>query len=235
MSSASPTAARRSRSRSCAGSRPPSRTHAWATASASTECAGLASYLPHEDSATHADSVGFAAPAVDFAIAEPDPASGVGELLIRGPTVAAGYWRDEQASAQTFVDGWLHTGDVARVDSEGLLYVVDRKKDMINRGGEKVYSLEVENVLAGAPGVGEVAVLAVPDDMMGEKVGAVIVPLPGADVEVSSLLAHSAEQLADFKIPQYVALRELPLPRSSAGKVLKRALREQTSWGAARR
>jgi acyl-CoA synthetase (AMP-forming)/AMP-acid ligase II len=200
-----------------------------------TECAGLATYLPHEEAASHADSVGFAAPAVDLAIAAPDPETGVGELLIRGPTVAAGYWHDEQMTAQTFVDGWLRTGDVARVDSDGLLYVVDRKKDMINRGGEKVYSLEVENVLAGAPGVGEVAVLAVPDDMMGEKVGAVVVPLPGAHVEVPSVLAYGAEQLADFKVPQYVAVREQPLPRSSAGKVLKGALRQQTSWGEARR
>ena len=104
------------------------------------------------------------------------PETGVGELLVRGANVVQGYWNKAEATAETFVDGWLHTGDLARIDDEGLLYIVDRKKDMINRGGENVYSIEVESALANAPGVGEVAVLAVPDDMMGEKVGAVIVP-----------------------------------------------------------
>ena len=100
---------------------------------------------------------------------------------MRGPNVVQGYWNKPEANAETFIDGWLHTGDLARVDADGLLYIVDRKKDMINRGGENVYSIEVENALAEAPGVGEAAVVAVPDEMMGEKVGAVIVPLAGGD------------------------------------------------------
>jgi acyl-CoA synthetase (AMP-forming)/AMP-acid ligase II len=195
-----------------------------------TECSGLATYLPHEEAATHADAVGFAAPAVDLAIAEPDPETGIGELLVRGPNVAVGYWNQTAATAEAFAEDWLHTGDVARVDSDGLLYVVDRKKDMINRGGENIYSLEVENTLAGAPGVGEVAVLSVPDDMMGEKVGAVLVPLPDTSLDVSSVLTHCEHHLADFKVPQYVVVREQPLPRSSVGKVLKGALREQITW-----
>ena len=115
-------------------------------------------------------------PVVDLAIDEPDAETGVGELLVRGPNVVQGYWNKPEATAETFVDGWLHTGDLARIDDDGLLYIVDRKKDMINRGGENVYSIEVENALAGAPGVGEAAVVGVPDEMMGEKVGAVIVP-----------------------------------------------------------
>jgi acyl-CoA synthetase (AMP-forming)/AMP-acid ligase II len=197
-----------------------------------TECSGLASYLPHEDALTHADSVGFAAPAVDLAIADADPESGVGELLIRGPNVIRGYWNNEAATAENFVEGWLRTGDLGRLDADGLLYVVDRKKDMINRGGENVYSLEVENVLAGAPGVGEVAVLPVPDDMMGEKVGAVIVPRPGERFDVDSALTHCQGHLADFKVPQYVVVRDRPLPRSSVGKVLKGRLRDETSWAA---
>ncbi len=200
-----------------------------------TECSGLASYLPHEEAATHADSVGFAAPAVDLAIASADPETGVGELMIRGPNVVRGYWNSEEATAEAFVAGWLHTGDLARVDSDGLLYVVDRKKDMINRGGENIYSLEVENVLAGAPGVAEVAVVPVPDDMMGEKVGAVIVPLPGKEVDVDSVLTHCERHLADFKVPQYVVVRVQPLPRSSVGKVLKGSLRVETTWAAPRR
>ena len=98
-----------------------------------------------------------------------------------------GYWNKPEATAETFVDGWLHTGDLARIDDDGLLYIVDRKKDMINRGGENVYSIEVENALAGAPGVGEAAVVAVPDEMMGEKVGAVIVPAAGTDFDVEAV------------------------------------------------
>jgi len=100
---------------------------------------------------------------------------------------------------------------------------------MINRGGENVYCVEVENALAGAPGVGDAAVVAVPDDVMGEKVGAVIVPLP--EFEVEPMLAYLRERLADFKVPQYVAVRTEPLPRNPGGKILKRVLREGTDWG----
>jgi acyl-CoA synthetase (AMP-forming)/AMP-acid ligase II len=112
-------------------------------------------------------------PVVDITIHDPDAETGVGELLVRGPNVVAGYWNKEDATAETFVNGWLHTGDLGRIDDDGLLYIVDRAKDMINRGGENVYSIEVESALAGAPGVAEVAAVGVPDDMMGEKVGAV--------------------------------------------------------------
>jgi long-chain acyl-CoA synthetase len=200
-----------------------------------TETSSLTSFLPHEEAAEHADSVGFALPVVDLSIDEGgrdfDPGTGVGELLVRGPNVVRGYWNKPEATAETFVDGWLHTGDVARIDADGLLYIVDRKKDMINRGGENVYSIEVENVLAGAPGVGEAAVVAVPDEMMGEKVGAVIVPLAGRALDVTAVLHYCRGRLADFKVPQYVAAREEPLPRNPSGKLLKRQLREETRWG----
>jgi acyl-CoA synthetase (AMP-forming)/AMP-acid ligase II len=196
-----------------------------------TETSSLATCLPHEDASKHADSVGFAVPVDDLAIDTPDPETGVGELLVRGPNVVQGYWNKPEATVETFVEGWLHTGDLGRVDDDGLLYVVDRMKDMINRGGENVYSLEVENVLAGAPGVAEAAVLAVPDEMMGEKVGAVVVPLPGSQIDADVLVAHSKAQLADFKVPQYLSVREGPLPRNPNGKVLKRQLREETEWG----
>ena len=170
-------------------------------------------------------------PVVDLALDDVDPDTGVGELLVRGPNVVQGYWNKPQATAETFVDGWLHTGDLARVDDDGLLYIVDRKKDMINRGGENVYSIEVENVLAGAPGVGEAAVVAVPDEMMGEKVGAVIVPSAGqrAGRRCGDRLRRA--HLADFKVPQYMAVREQPLPRNPGGKLLKTQLREETDWG----
>ena len=196
-----------------------------------TECSSLATFLPHEEAAEHADSVGFAMPVVDLAIEDADAETGIGELLIRGANVVEGYWNKPEATAETFVDGWLHTGDVGRVDADGLLYVVDRMKDMINRGGENVYSLEVENALAEAPGVGEVAVVGVPDPMMGEKVGAVIVPAAGEQLDVDAVVAYGREHLADFKAPQYVAVSEEPLPRNPSGKVLKNKLREQTDWG----
>ncbi len=196
-----------------------------------TETSSLTSYLPHEEAAEHADSVGWAMPVDDLAIDAPDPDTGVGELLVRGPNVVSGYWNKEEATAETFVDGWLHTGDLARIDADGLLYIVDRQKDMINRGGENVYSIEVESALAGAPGVGEAAAVAVPDDMMGEKVGAVIVPTAGTELDVEAVVAHARERIADFKVPQYVAVRADPLPRNPGGKVLKALLRDETDWG----
>ena len=195
-----------------------------------TETSSVSTYLPHEDAAEHADSVGFPAPVVDVQLADPDPETGVGELLIRGPHVVSGYWGKPEQTAETFVDGWLHSGDLARIDDDGRVYIVDRKKDMINRGGENVYSVEVENALAAHPAVGEVAVVGVPDTMMGEKVGAVVVPRPGTTLDAADLLAFARERLADFKVPQYVAIRTDPLPRNPGGKVLKPPLRSETDW-----
>lgn len=196
-----------------------------------TETSSLTSYLPHEEVVEHADSVGFAMPIVDLALHEPDSETGVGELLVRGENVVQGYWQKPEASAETFVDGWLHTGDLARIDKDGLLYIVDRAKDMINRGGENVYSIEVESALAGAPGVSEVAVLPVPDDMMGEKVGAVVVAAGEGLLDLDAVIAHVRGRIADFKVPQYLAVRTEPLPRNPGGKVLKKQLREETEWG----
>jgi long-chain acyl-CoA synthetase len=190
-----------------------------------TECSSIATFLPHEHAESRPETVGFAAPVVDLEIADAD-SEGAGELLIRGPNVCAGYWGKPEQTAETFVDGWLHTGDIARIDSDGFVQIVDRKKDMINRGGENVYSVEVENALAACPGVGEVAVVGVPDTMMGEKVGAVIVPAPGSELDVDVVVARAREQLADFKVPQFVRVRSEPLPRNPGGKVLKAELRE---------
>ncbi len=195
-----------------------------------TETSSISTFLPHEYADTHADSVGFAAPTVDLRVENPMADGGIGELLIRGSNVVAGYWNKPEATAQTFVDGWLHSGDLARVDEQGFTYIVDRIKDMINRGGENVYCVEVENALAGAPGVFEVAVVGVPDEMMGEKVGAIIVPYPGSTVDSDAVLAYARERLADFKVPQYLAVRPEPLPRNPNGKVLKPMLRKETDW-----
>jgi long-chain acyl-CoA synthetase len=195
-----------------------------------TECTSIATLLPHEWAAGHADSVGFAAPHAEVMIRDGDAdltgTGATGEILIRGQSVCAGYWNKPEATADTFAGGWLRTGDIGKIDADGLAYVLDRIKDMINRGGENVYSVEVENGLIGAPGVGEVAVVGVPDSMMGEKVGAVIVPLPGATVDPRTVVAYAREHLADFKVPQFIAVRAEPLPRNPNGKVLKVPLRE---------
>jgi acyl-CoA synthetase (AMP-forming)/AMP-acid ligase II len=195
-----------------------------------TETSSVATYLPHEHAAAHADSVGFAMPVCDLRL-ETFGAGDVGELLVRGPNVVAGYWNKPEATAATFSGGWLHTGDLARIDSEGLVYIVDRSKDMINRGGENVYCVEVENALAGAPGVYEAAVVGVPDEVMGEKVGAVLVPVPGTAIDVGAVLAYLRERIADFKVPEYVVVRPGVLPRNPGGKLLKRRLRDETQWG----
>jgi acyl-CoA synthetase (AMP-forming)/AMP-acid ligase II len=195
-----------------------------------TETASVTTYLPHEYAEEHADSVGFPVPVCDVRI---DPVLGgeVGELLIRGPNVVAGYWNKPDATAAAFEDGWLRSGDLARIDDEGLVYVVDRAKDMINRGGENVYCVEVENALAGAPNVFEAAVVGVPDAMMGEKVGAVLVASPGTELNVADVLSYLRERLADFKVPQFVAVNPEPLPRNPGGKLLKRRIRDETKWG----
>ncbi|MCA0146743.1 class I adenylate-forming enzyme family protein [Blastococcus sp. LR1] len=196
-----------------------------------SETTAMATFLPHEYAATHADAVGFATPVNDLRLHAPDPVTGVGELLVRGSNVVAGYWGAPEKTAETIVDGWLRTGDLATI-TDGIVRIVDRAKDMINRGGENVYSVEVENALAEHPDVVEVAVVGVPDPVMGEKVGAVVLPRPGADVEnlVPSLVAFACDRLADFKTPQFVRVIDGPLPRNAGGKVLKTALRDAGGW-----
>ena len=196
-----------------------------------TETASVATFLPHEFAGLRPETVGFAAPVVDLDLFESDPETGVGELLIRGANIVKGYWNKPEATAAAFVDGWLHTGDMARVDSEGFVQIVDRKKDMICRGGENVYCVEVENALAAHPDVFEVAVVGVPDEMMGEKVGAVIVPRPDSSVDPREIVSFAKEYLADFKVPQFISIRSEPLPRNPGGKILKPVLRTQTAWG----
>ena len=196
-----------------------------------TETTAIATFLPDAWCATRPETVGFPAPVTEVDLARVDPATGVGELLIRGQNVVDGYWNAPERTAETFVDGWLHTGDLARIDADGFVQIVDRLKDMVNRGGENVYCVEVENALVQHPDVFEVAVLGVPDPMMGEKVGAVIVPRPGATPDAAAIRAWALEQIADFKVPQFIVVRDDPLPRNPGGKVLKPSLRESVVWG----
>jgi acyl-CoA synthetase (AMP-forming)/AMP-acid ligase II len=196
-----------------------------------TETASLMTVLPDRDAVEHADSVGYAVPSVDLGVVpfggdEP----GVGELVARGANVTASYWNRPEATSATFAGGWLHTGDVVRVDDAGRVHIIDRLKDIINRGGEKVSSVEVEAALLAAPNVADACVLAVPDDIMGEKVGAVLFGDRGR-IDVPAVLEHCRGQLADFKVPQYVTVVDEALPRNAGGKLLKGKLREQVRWG----
>ena len=196
-----------------------------------TETSSVSTFLPHEFARTRPETVGFAAPVVDLQLTDVDDETGVGELLIRGQNVVKGYWNKPEATASTFVDGWLHSGDLARLDEDGYCQIVDRKKDMICRGGENVYCVEVENALAAHPSVFEVAVLGVPDEMMGEKVGAVIFPKPGQKVDPRELVSFTRELIADFKVPQFIHINPTPLPRNPNGKILKPKLRQEVEWG----
>jgi acyl-CoA synthetase (AMP-forming)/AMP-acid ligase II len=196
-----------------------------------TETASLITVLPDHDAVEHADSVGFAVPVVDLAIDPIGNNPNLGELLARGPNVMTGYWNRPDATADAFSHGWLRTGDVVLFDQAGRISIVDRIKDIIIRGGENVSSLEVENALAAGPGVAEAAVLGVPDDVMGEKVGAVVVAIDGGDLDVAALIKHCRDLLADFKVPQYVAVVPGPLPRNAGGKILKAQLRHEVEWG----
>lgn len=196
-----------------------------------TESSSVATFLPHEYARVRPETVGLAAPVVDLKLEDAASDSGVGELLIRGPNVVQGYWNKPEATAETFVNGWLHSGDLARLDLQGFVQIVDRKKDMVNRGGENVYCVEVEGALAAHAAVFEVAVVGVPDAMMGEKVGAVIVLKPNQRAEIREILDFARQRLADFKIPQYVVIRSEALPRNPGGKILKKQLREEVAWG----
>jgi len=195
-----------------------------------TETSSVATFLPHEFAHIRPDSVGFAAPVVDLELFEPD-SSGVGELLVRAANVVKGYWNKPEATALTFVNGWLHTGDLARIDADGFVQIVDRKKDMVNRGGENVYCVEVENALCAHPAIFECAVMGVPDTMMGEKVGAVVVLKPRVRAEAVEICEFLKGRLADFKIPQYMIIRTEALPRNPGGKILKPTLRKEANWG----
>jgi long-chain acyl-CoA synthetase len=150
-----------------------------------------------------------------------------GEIWVRGPNVMAGYWNRPEETAAALADGWYHSGDMAYADADGYLYVVDRLKDMIISGGENVYSTEVENVLHEHPAVFEAAVVGVPDDVWVERVHAIIVPRPGATLTDAEVQAHCRERLAGYKVPRSIEFRTEPLPKSGAGKILKRELRDQ--------
>ena len=157
----------------------------------------------------------------------PMPTGDVGEIWLKGPTIVRGYFGLDAATAEAFTDGWFHTGDIGRLDDDGNLYVVDRMKDMIIRGGENIYAAEIEAALYEHPDITEAAIIGVPHDRLGEEVGAVVRIRDGVKVTEEEVREHVAARLAAFKVPAHVWLTDEELPRNASGKVLKRELRDK--------
>ncbi len=194
-----------------------------------TETMATVTHHGAEDYLNRPSSAGPPAPVVDLKIVAEDgvtelPIGEVGELWARGPMIVKGYWNKPEATATTFIDGWVRTGDLARLDEEGFCYIVDRAKDMIIRGGENIYSSEVENVLYAHPAVTDCALIGLPHRTLGEEPVAVVHLAPGAEASEAELQAWVRERLAAFKTP--VAIRFVPetLPRNANGKILKKDL-----------
>ena len=195
-----------------------------------TEAAPNVLCLPPEDAARKRGCAGKPYPHVDVTLRDAESGQlldgpGEGELVVRGPNVFAGYWRDPGATAAAFADGWLLTGDVAARDEEGYYRIVGRLKDMVISGGENVYPAEIENVLHEHPAVAEAAVVGVPDERWGEACLAFVVPAPGTDAIEDELLGFCRERLARYKVPRAVRLVER-LPRNALNKVAKDELLE---------
>ena len=150
----------------------------------------------------------------------------VGEIITRGPHMMSGYWRKEQETRETIVDGWIHTGDLATIDEDGFIYVIDRKKDMIITGGLNVYSAEVENVLSQHPDVSEVIVIGAPDEKWGERIVAIVVKKEGADITGEGLIAYSKENMSAYKVPKTIEFRD-SIPKTPYGKYDKKAVRAE--------
>ncbi len=164
----------------------------------------------------------------------PLAAGEAGEIIMRGPQMMRGYWNLPEATTEALRDGWMHTGDIGRIDADGYLYVLDRLKDMIVSGGENVYPREVEDVLFGHPAVADVAVIGVPDERWGETVKAIVVLRDGASADEGALIDYCRDRLGGFQRPRSVEFRDA-LPHAANGKLLKRVLREPYWEGQARR
>jgi long-chain acyl-CoA synthetase len=193
-----------------------------------TESHGIVSTTPYADTLRKIKAAGKLLPLAEARIADDEgnalPPGATGEILLKGAKVFKGYWRQPAATRDTLAGGWLRTGDIGRIDDEGFLYILDRKKDMINRAGEKIYSLEVENLIFNYAKVLEVAVVGVPDSVLGEAVKAVIALKQGETATEEEIRNFCAEHLADYKVPKFIEF-VASLPRSPAGKVIKAELR----------
>jgi long-chain acyl-CoA synthetase len=182
------------------------------------------------DYTSHPTSTGRVTPIMQIEARDPDgkalPNGESGEIWMKGPNLIRGYWNKPEATAQTIVDGWLRSGDIGRIDDEGFVYIEDRAKDMVLRGGENIFCSEVEAAIYEHPDVHEAAVFGVPHERLGEEVAAAVVPKAGHTLDVADLRAFVGERLAAFKVPSKVVVVNDPLPRNAAGKILKRQLRD---------
>lgn len=196
-----------------------------------TETSSITTQNLAEDYVAKPDSAGPAVPVCDLKVVDEKgndvPNGQVGELWIRGPNVVKGYWNKPEATAAAITQGgWFHSGDLVRMDDEGFVYILDRAKDMLIRGGENIYCVEVEDALYAHPAVMDAAVVAIPHKILGEEVGAVVQIVPGKDVSEEELKAHVGKLLATFKVPVKIEFRHEPLPRNPNGKIMKTVLRE---------
>lgn len=196
-----------------------------------TEACGIITSVAGDFFVDKPDSAGPAMPNFEVKCVNDDgeevPKGELGELWVRGSSVIKGYINRAEATAESITDGWLHTGDIARLDEHDFIYLVDRKKDMVLRGGENIYCVEVEAAIYHHPAIAECCVFGVPDDRLGEEVGTAVYPKPGETITVADLQAHCAERLAKFKIPAHVWVCDQPFPRNASGKFLKREVRDR--------
>jgi long-chain acyl-CoA synthetase len=194
-----------------------------------TESSSVATVISGTDAVERPTSVGPPVPTVEIKIVDPAgdevPTGDTGEVLIKGPIIMAGYWRKPEETAKTVRDGWLHTGDIGRVDEDGFLYITDRAKDMIIRGGENIYCVEIENRLVEHPRIADAAVIGVPHPELGEEVKAVVQTEPGETITADEVRQWVRDALADFKVPVHVDVVSGKLPRNASGKLLKNVLR----------
>ena len=188
-----------------------------------------------DDFVAHPTSTGRAVPIMDLRVTDPEgnelPRGATGEIWFRGPSLIKGYWNRPEATADTIVDGWLRSGDIGRIDDDGFVYVSDRAKDMVLRGGENIYCAEVEAAIYEHPAVYEAAVYGVPDERLGEELACHVMVKPDAQLDVGDLQRFLGERMAKFKVPTRVTIVRDQLPRNASGKILKRELRDASLAG----
>lgn len=196
-----------------------------------TETTSPTTIMPQEYADSKLNSIGLPVPVAELKIVDEAgmtcPTGEVGQLLIKGPMVISGYWDNEEANETSFRDGYWCSGDLARIDEDGFVYIMDRMKDMINRGGEKIYSIEVENTLYNHPNILEAAVIGVPDHVYGEILKAYVIAKAQANLGEEEVKQFVRERLADYKVPAIVEF-VTELPRNPGGKVMKAKLKEMS-------
>ncbi|MEM7340868.1 MAG: class I adenylate-forming enzyme family protein [Actinomycetota bacterium] len=198
-----------------------------------TETNALGPQNAGDDYVKRPTSAGRAVPSMEVRVVDPEgnpvPTGERGEICFKGANLIRGYWNKPEATAETIRNGWLHSGDIGWLDEDGFIYVADRIKDMVLRGGENIYCAEVEAVIYEHPAVYEAAVFGVPHERLGEEVAAAVMTKPGESVGVAELQAFIGERLAKFKVPTHVRIVNEQLPRNASGKILKREIRDQMS------